>query len=209
MADVSELLRVDLHRVGQAAALLARAFQDDPVLCYTIPAPQDRARLLPWLIGANVRYGCLYGEVYATRELTGAAIWLPPGRTSITLLRALRAGMVATPLKVGWSALRRLVAMEEYTARLHRRFAPPQHWYLAQIGVEPARQGQGIGSALLQPMLARLDVAGLAAYLDTSKEANVAFYQKRGFQVVADGEMGAGGPHIWAMRREPRPRAAI
>ena len=209
MANSTELMRVDLRRAGQVAALLALAFQDDPMLRYAIPNPTQRARQLPWLIGANVRYGCLYGEVYATRELTGAAIWLPPGRTSITLVRALRAGMFATPLNVGWAAVRRLVAMERYTTRLHKRFAPTKHWYLSQIGVEPAHQGRGIGGALLQPMLARLDTAGIAGYLETSDEANVPFYRKRGFRIVAEGVVCASGPRVWAMRREPHATSNI
>jgi ribosomal protein S18 acetylase RimI-like enzyme len=115
----------------------------------------------------------------------------------------LRAGMFAAPLAVDWAVLRRLSVVEIYTTRLHRRHAPRAHWYLSQIGVEPARQGQGLGSALLGPMLARMDGENVPCYLETSKAANVAFYQKYGFAVVADGDAVAGGPHVWAMLRAP------
>src|ERR1051326_7905222 len=69
------LIRIDTASIPRAAELLARAFQDDPLMTYAFPDAARRARLLPWLIGLNVRYGCLYGEVYATSGWEGTAIW--------------------------------------------------------------------------------------------------------------------------------------
>lgn len=203
MGAAMGLARVGSAQVPRVAALLARAFEDDPLMDYAMPDPAARARLLPKLIGLNVRYGQRYGEVYATAKWEGAAVWLPPRRTRYTPWRMLRAGMFAAPLAVDWAVLRRLSVVENYTARLHRLHAPREHWYLSQIGVEPNRQGQGIGSALLRPMLARMDAQSVPCYLETEKAANVSFYRKHGFTVVADGDAVAGGPHVWAMVRTP------
>jgi len=74
------------------------------------------------------------------------------------------------------------------------------HWYLAQIGVEPALQRQGLATWLLRPMLARIDTVGLPCYLETENATNISIYQRYGFQVVADDAV-PDGPHIWAMRR--------
>lgn len=208
MVNALDLVRGGTARAGEIAALLARAFQDDPMMRAVFPHADRRARMLPFLIGLNVRYGCRYGEVVATRELAGAAIWLPPDGVTMTLGRMLRAGMLAAPLRLTWTELRRLAAIQSYTARLHERVAPPPHWYLAQIGVEPSRQRQGIGSALLEPMLARLDASNLPCYLETSREANVAFYQRRGFRVMGEGAAYTGGPYVWAMLREPVSRGS-
>lgn len=184
------------------AALFARAFQDDPLMRYAIPTAQQRRRLLPWLMGLNVRYGCRYGEVYYTSEFTGAAIWLPPRQSTYTLWRMLRAGMFSAPFRLPWPMLRRLASVESHAQALHDRFAPDSHWYLAQIGVEPALQGQGIATRLLRPMLARADAAGLPCYLETENAANIAIYQRYGFRVAAEDAV-PDGPHIWAMAREP------
>jgi GNAT superfamily N-acetyltransferase len=62
----------------------------------------------------------------------------------------------------------------------HDRDMRGPHWYLPIIGVEPSRQGTGIGSALLRPGLARADEWGLACYLDTGQPRNVRFYNARG-----------------------------
>jgi ribosomal protein S18 acetylase RimI-like enzyme len=194
------LVRAETPDVRRIAALLAHAFQDDPLMCYAIPDTQQRRRLLPWLMGLNVRYGRRYGEVYCTPEYTGAAIWLPPSQSAYTLWRMLRAGMFVAPLRLPWPMLLRLASVESRAQALHERYAPRPHWYLAQIGVEPALQRQGIATRLLRPMLTRIDAAGLPCYLETENPANVTIYQRYGFQVVAEGAMPSG-PHIWAMVR--------
>jgi ribosomal protein S18 acetylase RimI-like enzyme len=202
-----------MMRVGRAdapriAALLARAFAEDALMCYAIPDAGERRRLLPWLIGLNVRDGCRHGAVYATIGFGGAAVWFPPGRIRRTAWRMVRSGMVAAPLRVRWSILRRLAAVEAHAQALHERYAPASesHWYLAQLGVEPAHQRQGIASRLLRPVLAHLDALALplSCYLETEQEANVAFYERFGFRVVAEDVSLPAGLHIWAMLRAAR-----
>lgn len=201
--ELARLARVTLMDARRAADTLARAFQVDPLMRYAIPDDGERRRLLPFLVGLNVRYGCRYGEVYATPDYAGVAVWLPPRQTTVSRGRMLRVGMFAAVARMRWTILRRLNAAGRRAATLHERHAPGQHWYLSQIGVEPSRQGQGIASRLIRPMLARCDAARLPCYLETENEANVARYQWFGFRVVADEMVGDGGPHIWAMLRNP------
>jgi ribosomal protein S18 acetylase RimI-like enzyme len=202
--DTYGLVHASAGDADRIAAMLARAFQDDALMRYAVPDARQLLRLLPWLIGLNVRYGCRYGEVWATPDYQGAAVWLPSGQATLTPGRMLRAGMFAAPLRVRWSILRRLAAAGAYATALHEHYAPQPHWYLSQLGVEPARQHQGIGSRLLQPMLARMDADRLPCYLETWHEANLAFYQRHEFAVVAEGAVPGGGPRTWAMLRAVR-----
>jgi GNAT superfamily N-acetyltransferase len=78
----------------------------------------------------------------------------------------------------------------------------PAHWYLEALGERSAHQGQGIGTRLLEPVLATCDADRLPAYLDTATERNLVFYQRLGFQVHEEFDLG-NGPHIWTMWREP------
>lgn len=198
LSDLTRIGEVDVRRVAVA---LARAFQDDPLMRYAIPDANERRRILPWLISFNVRYGCHYGEVYATPGFAGAAIWLPPEHPTFTFWRMVRAGMLRVPLRLGWPILRRMMAVEGTAAMLHTRCMPGKHWYLSQIGVEPSHQRRGVASRLLRPMLARIDADGLSCYLETENEANITLYQRFGFRVVAEDAVDDGGPHIWAMLR--------
>lgn len=58
------------------------------------------------------------------------------------------------------------------------------HWYLAMIGVDPSRQGRGLGSALLKAALRVVDEAGAPAYLESSNPRNTPLYERFGFQVM-------------------------
>ena len=42
------------------------------------------------------------------------------------------------------------------------------------------------------------------AYLESSKEENLPFYNRFGFQVTEELTLGAGAPPMWAMWRDPR-----
>ena len=65
---------------------------------------------------------------------------------------------------------------------------PEHHWYLAGIGVETSRRRNGIGSALLQPRFEASARDGVPCALLTNSEANLAFYESHGFEVVREGQ---------------------
>ena len=80
------------------------------------------------------------------------------------------------------------------------------HWYLATLGTDPDRQHTGVGSALLRSVLAGVDDEGLPAYLESSKESNLAFYGQHGFEVTGEIHTPRGGPTLWLMWRTPPAR---
>jgi ribosomal protein S18 acetylase RimI-like enzyme len=191
------------ERYPDAAQALARAFFDNPAMMYVVPDDEGRRRALPWFFGRALRVAQLYGEAQTTPDgVHGAAIWLPPGDTIITPWRIVRSGMIMAPFKFGLPAFRRFMLVMNRFEDWHKRDMPPEHWYLMVLGVEPERQGQGMGSALISPGLARADRERLPCYLETDKEINVTFYRKHGFEVVVEEEL-PDGPRVWTMRREP------
>jgi ribosomal protein S18 acetylase RimI-like enzyme len=190
--------------LDEAAEVLARAFQHDPLSCYVFPKEARRGRVLRWMFHCHLRYGLRYGQVYTCARGDGVAIWLPPGQTTQTLWRLLRTGALPAPLRFGWSAFRRSMTFLRVLTRWHEHYAPAAHWYLFYVGVTPAQQGRGLGSALLQPVLARADAEALPCYVETGVARNRGFYAQHGFQVVAEAVLPRGGPRLWAMVRAPR-----
>jgi ribosomal protein S18 acetylase RimI-like enzyme len=200
----NDLVPLAMAQRGQAANLLAKAFHDDPLYVLVVPEEGKRANVLSWLFDRVIAYSLLYGQVHTTPVLEGVACWLPPGQTEVTLGRLVRSGLYAVPLRLGVAAYRRFDAYLRYVDTLHKRYAPEPHWYLWALGVDPPRQGRGIGSRLLEPVLARAGADGAACYLDTGTERNVLFYEKRGFQAVHEGQVPKLGVQVWAMLRGAR-----
>ena len=76
-------------------------------------------------------------------------------------------------------------------------------WFLAILGVDPDRQRQGLGRAVLTESLAAVDREHSAAFLETQDAANVTFYESLGFTVAAELQLPHDGPMYYAMHRRP------
>src|ERR1700674_2000388 len=162
----ANIVRLTEPQIPAAAAMLARAFHDDPLMRYTIPDPDERARLLPPMYATMLRFGMLAGEVHATADaLDGVAIWMPPN-AKWTRENMEASGMHEIPTLIGDDAYQRYreVVGREWQAR-ERDMTDPC-WYLFLLGVEPSRQRQGLGSALMRPILERADTDRIACYLE-------------------------------------------
>ncbi len=189
-------------QIKPAADVLCRAFHNDPYYTYIIPDFGRRANILPWLLERIIRYGFVYGSVYTTVSVEGASVWLGPEDPDFHWIGAIRTGLFLLPLKLSRVENQRIQLLDEAAGRLRARAVAGPHWYMPVLGVDPACQGQGIGGALLQPVLKLADLEHLVCYLDTNNEKNLAFYERYGFKVTGQERTDPAGPYVWGMRRE-------
>jgi ribosomal protein S18 acetylase RimI-like enzyme len=201
---VMTALPVTASQIKPAAQALSRAFHDDPYYTYIIPDVGRRANIMTWLFERILRYGMLYGSVYTTPSVEASAIWLGPQNPIINWIGAIRTGLFQLALKMKRAEYRRIQLLDKAGDRLHKLVLPGPHWYLLILGVDPTHQGQGMGGALLQPVLEAADRDHLACFLDTNNEKNLLFYERHGFKVVGQEQPDPLGPYVWVMLREPR-----
>ncbi len=181
--------------------MLVRSFDDDPIANFMFAGRWRRQRGLRSFFTSQMRHQFLpYGHIYTAGELQGAAIWGPPGRRRAGL-RELAQLVPTAPFLVSSHLGRALRLLFEIDG-LH---PTEPHWYVATLGTAPEHQGHGVGSALLESMLDRIDRTGEPAYLKSSKERNVGFYARFGFEVVDELHSMVGCPPIWRMWRHPPP----
>jgi GNAT superfamily N-acetyltransferase len=186
--------------VPALADMLVRAFADDPVANFMFAGVGRRQRGLHSFFISQLRRQYLpHRHVYTTEKLDGAAVWGPPDRRRQGL-RELFQLLPTAPFLVSPRMIRALRLLFEIDS-LHPK---EPHWYLATLGTEPDRQGQGIGSALLESVLTGVDEEGVPAYLESSKERNVPLYARFGFEVIDEYRSKGGAPPILRMWREPR-----
>jgi ribosomal protein S18 acetylase RimI-like enzyme len=184
--------------VDRLAVVLARAFADDPVTRWVYAGDRRRPFWAERFFGWQLRRLMPQDVSWTTEDGDGgAALWALPGRwredarDTLGLLRLTLPGV-----------LPRLPRVLRGLGQVETRHPVERHLYLAVLGVDPDRQGEGVGSALIRPGLDLCDRERLPAYLETGKEANLAFYGRHGFHVLDRLDLPKGPP-VWFLWREP------
>jgi len=204
------LIRLRRSHVDGAAKVLARAFESAPVCVAFFPDASKRVLQNYDLMHHSIRYTMRYGEVYITSpNLEGVALWQRMAsmneqeQEQQDNFRMLYLNWLNFRL---WLALgkgvERVKSLYEPVYSTHYELIPMRHWYCKTIGVAPKFQGQGFGSRLIKPMLARIDEEQLPCYLDTNTEENVALYEHFGFNVVKRYVIPDSDVINWSMIRE-------
>lgn len=179
---------------------LARAFLDDPVAIWSCKPDRLRPKMLERFHATRLRQLLERDEVWTDQGLRCAALWAPPRQWRESPRQDLQIASCLLHPRLIWRLP--LLARGFGGMELAHPREPP-HWYLAVLGTDPAAQGRGLGSAALGPVLERCDTDRVGAYLESSKESNIAFYARHGFKVTRELDLPRG-PKLWAMWREPR-----
>ena len=197
-----EVRKATREETRSIAEILAAAFATDPVMSWVMREPTDAERRLGIMFrGVLDRAASAPDhELYVTGDGSGAALWFGVNRWKSSLGDALRTAPALW--RSGFMSLR---GMRLYGAMQQRHPKEP-HFYLEIVGTRPDRQGEGVGSALLDPVLARCDEEGVPAYLENSNPRNTAFYFRHGFQPMTAFPLPPGCPPLVPMWRSPRGR---
>ena len=198
MDDVQQLTGA----AGATAAgqVLGRAFLEDPVFAWLVRGADRERRLVRVFTAFAAEVARTPGSrILVTRDRTGAALWLPPGRWrggvgelvrgAPCLLSGVRGGVLR--------GLRLQAAVEAAHPR-------PPHWYLTDLGAVATARGRGVGARLVQPVLDLCDEQQLPAYLESSNPRNWSFYERHGFVRRDPIAVPRGCPLLVPMWREPR-----
>ena len=179
----------------RAIATVTTAFAGDPVLRWVFPTAHEYLSYFPKVVGTFAGGSFKAGTAHVADDFCGAALWLPPGTNPD---EEAVGGLFQEAIPEARSG--EVFGFLEQMGQFH---PTDSHWYLPFIGVDPARQGQGAGSALLRHALAECDRQKLPAYLEASSPRNKPLYERHGFEAI--GVIQAGGsPPMWPMLRKPR-----
>ena len=198
---------------GLAADLLARALVDDPVYRWMVERPDRRTRWVRTLMQGAVAlcaphiFGLAEGGLAAVAAVAAPGAWPAPlGRRLAAAIAVLRGALTQRPSPAAWVRGARAAA----TAKT--LFPRGDRWYLCALGVDPHRQGSGLGSRLLRALIHTTAAREprRPIYLETTLQANVRFYERAGFTCVGRATCGRDGPSMWALERavDVRPLAS-
>ncbi len=196
MPAVRKATLADVEPLSEA---IARAFDDDPIWNFLFPQRRRHERARAFVAYGLKHHYLAHDETWTTADgAQGAAVWMPPNKWRQGNLETIRS--LPTVLRVIGA---RLPAASRAMVTIEGAHPPGEHYYLSILGTDPAHQGHGVASACLEPVLNRCDEQGIGAYLESSKETNIAFYNRHGFEVTRELAL-PNGPPLWLMWREPR-----
>ena len=139
---VSDAKAQDRERVVSAIVL---AFVCDPVARWAWPEPHDYLTYFTDFINVFGGKGFEHGTAHSVAEFSGGALWLPPGvqPNEEVLVSLMERSIDPERLQVVFAILEKMGGYHP---------AEP-HWYLPLIGVEPAKQGRGLGTLLMREVV--------------------------------------------------------
>jgi GNAT superfamily N-acetyltransferase len=179
--------------------LLDEAFQDDPVSGWIFPGAEYRRATHHKLMAAFTDAVFADGRIDLAEDGAACALWLSvPGEAHAAEGEDEAVGLreLVDPDNERVETIARLMAEGHPAGRAHE--------YLWMIAVTPARQGEGLGAALIRHVLERCDHEGLPAYLEASSERSTKLYERLGYEFTDSTLDLPDGPRMYPMWREPR-----
>ncbi len=142
----------------QTVDVVVLAFSADPVVRWFYPDANQFLTHFPDFVRAFAGRAFEQGSAYYVDGFPGAALWLPPEAGP-----DVDAVMDLLQRTVHEREREDLFGIFEQMGNYH---PSEPHWYLPLIGVDPAQQNKGYGSALMRHALIPCDRDNKLAYLD-------------------------------------------
>jgi GNAT superfamily N-acetyltransferase len=203
-----------------AAAVLARAFDQEPTKLTMLPDSGIRRIVLEMMVETRLYDALRYGAVHGASidgELGAVALWYPPGVSKLSVTGAARAGLVwlgnIPTVTKAFPHIARLLSSDlpgaldlikkrgPAVARASRGIT----WQLELLGTLPEHRRKGLARILLDRQLQRCDQDESAAWLEATDPVNPPIYERFGFETIAHIDGPRWLPGYWVMRREPLP----
>jgi ribosomal protein S18 acetylase RimI-like enzyme len=185
MEGMEVLYRLGMKDLDRASEVLGRAFYNDPDTVKILSDDDVRKEKLKHFFRCFVKFGIIYGEVYApSPDLEGISVWVHSSTKDMTFWRNVKSGFLGLMFKVSGKAMSTFAKYGKQMDEATKTVIDREHWFLFIIGVDPNHQRKGFGSKMIEPMLKRIDNENLPVMLDTNKQSNIGYYEKFGFEVV-------------------------
>jgi len=158
MIPNSDYRMLTLADVNQAAHVISRAFEDDPLCSFMLPRKRTRTKTLYKFFRSLGELSIKNHRGYGVGDpLQGVAYWKFPDQVSLSIsVKSLGKfiPLLFTPYPIG---LLRARSVLNKIDSLHEKHADGPHFYLDNLGVLPAARGKGVSSKLIRPFLEMAD----------------------------------------------------
>lgn len=179
--SINGIYRIKKSDLKKCAQVAAKAFLDDESSKFLLSTKLTGEFLFQFYF---VLYKAIYEKMYMfadSENINGFIIFSPLENAEISLWDFIKAGGLKIIFSAGLDFMLRSLEYEKNCINIRRNFVSPADWYIFQFGVTPEKQGIGLGSKIIQPVLNWFDSKNIVCYLETQKDINVDIYNHFGF----------------------------
>ncbi|MBN1174910.1 MAG: GNAT family N-acetyltransferase [Micromonosporaceae bacterium] len=167
--------RATTAEAGALGRLIALAFDPIPITRWLIPCTLERERITPAYFAMLVKHAAIHGTVETTRDGAAVAVWLPSGEPNLPPIDDYDQRLA----EICGAHVERFRALDTAMHAAHPTGLPHEH--LMFLAVNPSRQNQGLGAALLSHRHEVLDFQRTPAYLEAASPDAQRLYERHGY----------------------------
>lgn len=165
------------HQYNRIVTMLEQAFDDNLSVNYVLKQDSKRKQRMHLLMQYTVFQGEQFGKVYLSEDENSCAVIIYPEKKRTTL----KSIIWDIRLAIGGIGIFNIYKVLQRQKLIYN--ARPIHdvvhlWY---IGVDPTKQGKGLGSKMLEQIKADHEKP---VFLETSNPRNFSFYESQGFKLI-------------------------
>ncbi|WP_207428901.1 N-acetyltransferase [Pedobacter sp. SYSU D00535] len=173
------MIKASSHDKGLVIDILTKSFDTNQSVNYIVKQDKHREKRVEALMDYSFEVCYSFGEVFLSENKKACALILYPDKKK-TNLKSILLDIKLILHSVGISNVQKALSRESKIKKLQPKEPMYYIWF---IGVDPEYQNSGIGSSLLQEVIADSSQKKRPLYLETSTLKNIPWYKKFGFDI--------------------------
>ncbi|MFM9910203.1 MAG: GNAT family N-acetyltransferase [Chitinophagaceae bacterium] len=166
--------------------LLVNSFNDNKSVNYILKQDSKRQQRLRQLMEYSYEICNLYGDVLLSHNKKACALLMFPDKKRTTIKSIMLDAKFAINC-LGFSNIKNAMNREAAIKKIHPKGLIYYLWF---IGVETSEQGKGLGSQLMEKIIAEAKKMNRTICLETSTLKNIPWYKKLGFKIYNELDFG-------------------
>ncbi len=179
---------------GTVVDILTRAFDTNKSVNSVIKQDKHRVNRMKELMTYSFEVCFQFGEVFLSSDNKACALALLPDQKRTTIKSLLWDARLIYK-SIGITNVTKVLKRELEIRKMYPK-EPMYHLWFG--GVDPKYQHQGIGTKLLNDLIQKAVSSGRSIFLETSTIENLPLYQRCGFEIYQELELGY---KLYLMRR--------
>lgn len=180
------MIKADRNLKTQVIEILTESFENNQSVNYIVKQDEHRASRIAALMDYSFEICYMYGAVYLSDDKKACALILFPDKKQFSI----KSTWLDIKLVLNAIGLFRAGKAMSRESAIKSNYPKEPIYYLWFLGVLPSYQGKGIGSTLLQEIIADSQSAKRPIYLETSTTKNIPWYQRFGFSIYHELDFG-------------------